>query len=69
MEWYIRSGFSPTVKGNCFIGNYVIKSENAKTHNMTYKLEQKRPVNTVLVEHILQEGKVLLIVHDILDQG
>ena len=68
MEWYIRSGFSPAVKGNCFIGNYVIKSENAKTYNMTYKLK-KRSVNTVLVEHILQEGKVLLIVHDISDQG
>lgn len=39
MEWYIGSRFSPAVKGNCFIGNYVIKSENAKTYNMTYKLK------------------------------
>lgn len=28
MEWYLR-GYSPIVKGNCFLGDYVIKSENA----------------------------------------
>lgn len=39
-----------------------------KIYNMDDKHEQKRAINTVLMEHILPEDKGLLIAHDILDQ-
>lgn len=37
MEWYLRRGVPPTVKGDCFKGNYVIKSKMVRTYNMNYK--------------------------------